>query len=243
VVILLAIDTCDSRGSVALLRDSEVLQSVVHETAEDYSSWLLPSAERVLRAAGLKLQDVDVFAPASGPGSFTGLRVGLTAVKAWCEVYGKPAAPVARLEALAIQANGSEPYVAAFLDAQREQVFWALFRGADGKLKRIGEDVVAAPGQFLEQVLEQVNREAQGQRVAWISMDPASIQSEALWLARERTGERIQVSSTVLAPFIGLFGHQAALEGRLTDALHLDAHYVRRSDAEIFWKRGASIAR
>src|SRR5882762_4104478 len=109
---VLAIDTCDSRGGVALLRGDELLGVSVHETTEDYSSWLLPAVDRVLKNAGIEMAEVDGYGVAAGPGSFTGVRVGWTMVKAWGEVYGKPIAAVARLEAVALQARGGTEYVA-----------------------------------------------------------------------------------------------------------------------------------
>src|SRR5271157_4710992 len=100
-------DTCDARGSVALLDGQNVLATAIHDNGEDYSTWLLPAVNRVLSAAGHKLTDVDLYAAAAGPGSFTGIRIALTTVKAWNEVLGKPIAAVSRLEALAVQAVGS----------------------------------------------------------------------------------------------------------------------------------------
>jgi len=200
---------------------------------------LLPAVSGVLRSAGLKIADLDAYAVAAGPGSFTGLRVGLATVKAWSEVYAKPIAAVSRLEALAVQAQGKEPYVAAFVDAHRGQVFGALYCCAGQKRQRISEHAVLAPNLFLGQVIQA----AQGQRVAWVSMDPSLLTSEVLWTTREQAGERIQLSTTVLAPLIGQLGYQRALDGKVTDALGLDADYVRRSDAEVFWKAGAGHAR
>ena len=100
-MLLLALDTCDSRGSVALLRGGQVLEVLAHESAEEYSSWLPGAVERVLKAAGQSMEKVEAYAVASGPGSFTGLRVGLTTVKAWSEVFGGRIAAVSRLEAVA----------------------------------------------------------------------------------------------------------------------------------------------
>src|ERR1700745_1447675 len=106
-MLILALDTCDSNGSVAVLRDTEVLQTHAHETGEDYSSWLLNAISDLLRAAGLALSEMDAYAVTAGPGSFTGVRVGLTTVKAWAEVYGKPVAAVSRLAALARKGSGA----------------------------------------------------------------------------------------------------------------------------------------
>src|SRR5882724_6500147 len=111
-------DTCDSRGSVAVLRDDAVLHVVTHDSSEDYSSWLLPAVGRALEASRVEMDGIDGYAVAAGPGSFTGVRVGLTMVKAWGEVYGKRIAAVSRLEAMAMQGALGRSYVAAFVDAQ-----------------------------------------------------------------------------------------------------------------------------
>src|ERR1700761_911610 len=146
---LLALDTCDSRGSVSVLRYSEVLQTVEHDTPDDYSIWLLPAIDRALQASGLTFADIDVYVAASGPGSFTGVRVGLTTVKAWAEVTGKPIVGVSRLEALATLAAPPAEFVAAFTNAQRKQIFGALYRRDGDRLDRIGDETVIAPEAFL----------------------------------------------------------------------------------------------
>jgi tRNA threonylcarbamoyladenosine biosynthesis protein TsaB len=217
---------------VAVLRDAEVLQSSTHETSEDYSSWLLPAVGAVLEAAGVALPDVDAYAVAAGPGSFTGVRVGLTTVKAWAEVYGRPIVAVSRLEALATQASGTAPYVAAFTNARRGQVFGAMYRQRGDVLERVGEEIVIAPDRFLAWAAET----AGGERIQWISSDPKCLAEAQPWTARRNLGETVQAAQPHLAFAIGRLGYSLVLAGRLTDPLSLDANYVRRSDAEIFWK-------
>ncbi len=234
-MIILALDTCDSRGSLAVLRDSETLKAVAHEGAEDYSSWVLPSSEHALSAPGLAIRDVDVFAVASGPGTFTGVRIGLTTVKAWSEAYGKPIASVSRLEAMASQALSGRAYVAAFVDAHREQVYGGLYRRYGSGLKLVEVEIVAAPQDFMDWVSQRSAKE----RVSWISFDPEKVTAQEGWRARAQAGESVEASTSVLAPAIGRIGHARALEGRLTDALALDAAYLRRPDAEVYWKGGA----
>lgn len=235
-MIVLAIDTCDSQGSVALLRDGELLQAVAHESTEDYSTWLLPAVSKVLTGAGIRMAEVDGYAAAAGPGSFTGVRVGLTTVKAWSEVYGKSIAAVSRMEAIASLATGGMPIVAAFADAQRGQVFGAVFRRNGAGLERLEDEMVIAPGKFVEAAVGL----AKGERIAWVSKDAGCVLGEEAWKARERGGEKVESISSVLAPAIGRIGWAQLLAGRNTDALALDANYVRRSDAEIFWKGGAA---
>jgi tRNA threonylcarbamoyladenosine biosynthesis protein TsaB len=237
-VILLALDTCDSRGSLAVLRDDEVLKAIPHEGTSDYSSWVLPAATEALSASGLGIRDVEVFAAATGPGSFTGVRIALTTVKAWSEAYGRGIAGVSRLEAMASRAASRSQYVAAFADAHRDQVFGALFRTEGAGLTSVESEMVAAPAEFLDWVKER----SMNERVAWISMDPEKVTTLEAWRARAETGESVELSTNVLAPAIGKIGRRRALEGRLTDALGLDAEYVRRPDAEVFWKGRAGRA-
>lgn len=238
-MIILALDTCDSRGSVAVLRDEEVLKAIAHEGTTEYSIWLLPAVEEALKSARVGTRDVELFAVASGPGSFTGVRMGLTTVKAWSEVYGKGIASVSRLEAMASEAPSGSEYVAAFFDAHRDQMYAGLFRRREQGLELVEQEMVAAPSDFIGWVGQRVGKE----RVSWISMDPEKMTVQAAWQERAGAGECVALCAIVLAPAIGKIGRLRALEGRLTDVLKLDAEYVRRPDAEVFWKDPTSRAR
>jgi len=231
-VFILALDTSDARGGVALLRDAALLHTEPHTTAEDYSSWLLPAVARTLAAVKLTMREVDVYAVAAGPGSFTGVRVGLTTVKAWSEVYARPIAAVSRLEALAAEGTASAPYVAAFIDARRDQIFAALYRRQAEKLDRIDEEMVIAPDKFLEWCIAK----ASSDHIDWVSTDPAGLMQTTQWSSRLALNEAVQQISPLLAPRIGQIGYRLARQNQLTDALTLDANYVRRSDAELFGK-------
>jgi tRNA threonylcarbamoyladenosine biosynthesis protein TsaB len=235
-VIVLAIDTCDSRGSVALLRGNALLQLAAHESTEEYSSWLLPAVAKALCAAGLGMTDVEGYAVAAGPGSFTGVRVGLTTVKAWSEVYGKRIAAVSRLEAVAVQAGAGTRCVAAFANAQRGQVFGAVYRHTGTGMELVGEEMVISPGKFVACAVELAN----GGGISWVSTDADCVLRDEAWEARGMLHEKVESVSSVLAPAIGRIGAAQLAAGRFTDALSLDANYVRRSDAEIFWKGGAA---
>jgi tRNA threonylcarbamoyl adenosine modification protein YeaZ len=246
---LLALDTCDARGSVSVLRNAEVLQTVRHDTSDDYSIWLLPAIGHVLEAAGLAFDEIDVYVAASGPGSFTGVRVGLTTVKAWAEVTGKPVVGVSRLEALATLAAPVSECVAAFTNAQRKQIFGALYRRNSERLQRIGEEAVIAPEAFLAWAVEN----SSGAGVDWVSTDPELLTETEAWAARQKEdaarlvnnavrartpqhqGTKVQSASPFLSPAIGNLGYRFATLKQFTDPLRLDANYVRRSDAEVSW--------
>lgn len=233
-MIVLGLDTCNSKGNVALLRDYNVLAFADHTTEEDYSTWLLPAVDGVLKKAGLKLAEVDAFGVAAGPGSFTAVRVGLTTVKAWGEVYGKPIVPVSRLELIAWQAWGGTDYVASWADANRGQVFGAVYRRSGNGLERIGDEIVVEPGKFVELAADL----AGGQKIAWASSDVDCMFETKEWKSREALEEGFELVSSFLAIAVARNAAGQVASGLYTDALGLDAHYVRRPDAEVFWKGG-----
>ncbi len=240
-MITLGLDTCEARGSVAVRRDGALASLQEHETPEDYSSWLLPAVENCLRRAGTMLTAVDVFAVATGPGSFTALRVGLTAVKAWAELYQKPVVGVSRLVVMARTLPGDGPgYVTASFDARRGQIFGGLFRAeAAGSWTCLEPEMVIAADEFVGGVGVRVGAEA----VRWISLDPQVIETAPNWKKRALRGEAVVLCEKGLAAGVAALGELRARQGEVIDALQLDANYVRRSDAELFWKDSGSRER
>lgn len=237
-MILLIIDTCDGRGSVALLKDGRLLRMISHDSSEEYSSWLLPTVGRLLDANSLTMADTAAYAVAVGPGSFTGVRIGLTTVKAWSEVYGREIAPVSRLEAVASQGKEEDALVAAFLDGSRGQIFGALYEYREKRLQLVGEETAMDPESFLEFA----ELHAGGRKVHWLSSDPEKMEQTALWQASKDDREPIQRVSPYLAEAIGAIGYRRVLDHQTVNSLTLDANYVRRPDAEVFWK-GARAAK
>jgi tRNA threonylcarbamoyl adenosine modification protein YeaZ len=231
-VLILAIDTCDSRGSVAVLQDSTVVHVIPHDAAQDYSAWLLPAVNAALDQAHRKISDIDVYAIACGPGSFTGVRAGLTAVKAWAEVHDRRIAAVSRLAALASPSTGQHSWVASFTDAHRGQVFGGLYRRGTRDLQLVDQEVVMEPSGFVGWAESQ----SSGDHIDWISPDPVCLTQTPAWQVRREAGDTMQLDASPLAPAIGRIGFHQANSGQLVDALGLDANYVRRPDAELFWK-------
>ena len=239
-VLILALDTSSPAGSIAVLRDDQIVGVISAQIDEIYSSRMFRHLDFILRELALGLDQIDVFAVAAGPGSFTGLRVGLAAVKGWAEVYAKPIASVSALEAVAVQARSNAPLLAPVLDARRSQVYYGLYRPGteqgEGKLKLDGEECVATPGE-LSEVLHSL---AGISECTIVTPSPGLIshlfsRSEA----SERLSQRIEITieqvSSVLAPSIGHLAYKQAESGELVDALELNANYVRRSDAESKW--------
>jgi tRNA threonylcarbamoyladenosine biosynthesis protein TsaB len=240
-MLILAVDTSTRTGSAALLRDSEVLAEVSGYEETPYSTRLFRDIGTLQGKVGFLLDQIDVFAAGAGPGSFTGLRVGLTAVKAWAEVYGKPIAPISGLEAIAAEAaekltstTSPAPWIAPFLDARRGQVFGAVYRRGPGNgvgPTLASDESILSVSEFLELV-----RERAPGAVELVSPTPEVLSAGRL---KEMFPEaRISQVSAALAPAIGRLAFGRVRRGDLVDSLRLDANYVRRSDAESAWKDG-----
>jgi tRNA threonylcarbamoyladenosine biosynthesis protein TsaB len=233
-------------GSAAVLRGAEVLAEISGYEETPYSTRLFRDVEKLQQTVNFHLGEVDLFAVAAGPGSFTGLRVGLTAVKAWAEVHRKPIAAISALEAIAAESRtGGTPstttsttnrYIAAFLDARRGQIFGAVYRtGAAGgglNLSLESEETLLLPEEFLQMVQGKVAADG----VDFVSPTPDAIPGARL--SEVFPGARVVPVSAALAPAIGRLGFQRAGRGEVVDAIRVDANYVRRSDAEAAWKDG-----
>ena len=126
---VLAIDSSGAAASAAVTDDEKLLSSFSVASAEKHSATLLPMAERALECAGKKISDVDLFAVVAGPGSFTGVRIGVSLVKGLAFGSGKPIASVSSLEALAYNLCGFDGIACPVMDARRGQFYNALFRG------------------------------------------------------------------------------------------------------------------
>ncbi len=245
---LLAIDTTTRSGSVALLQSGQPAEVVAAEGPEPYASQLFRDVERLLGNRRLTVAQMDLFAVAAGPGSFTGLRVGLTAVKAWGELFHRAIVPVSALEAVAAQrADGEgrpQTFGAAVVDAHRGQFFAGLYRRNRGELQSIGPEVVLT----LEELFADFQSRTAGERFSIVTTSSESEDKLRQYLEREGSDAcrwQIEVVSPVLAPHAGRLALARYESGKYVDALHLEARYVRRSDAEILWKgaRAGEVAR
>jgi tRNA threonylcarbamoyladenosine biosynthesis protein TsaB len=240
-MLILAIDTSTRTGSAALIRDSEVLVAVSGYEETPHSTRLFRDVELLQERAKFRLDQIDVFAVAAGPGSFTGLRVGLTAVKAWAEVHKKPIAAISGLEAIAAESLGADvpsdsksQFIAPFLDARRGQLYGAIYRRISGDARLLAldsDESILSQDEFLDLVK---GRSPQLVQLASPTPDvlPATRLREVL------PGANIVRVSAALAPAIGRLGFERAKRGDLVDSISLDANYVRRSDAESAWKDG-----
>jgi tRNA threonylcarbamoyladenosine biosynthesis protein TsaB len=155
---LLALESSAVAASVALCEDEELIAQSFQHSGLTHSRTLLPMARDLLNNCGVSLHDVDLIAVAAGPGSFTGLRIGVATAKglAWAE--DKPCCGVSTLEAMAWNVAHVDGVVCCAMDARRKQVYNALFEARDGRLLRLTEDrAIGAEAVFEEENGKKVN--------------------------------------------------------------------------------------
>lgn len=214
-MLLLSVDTSGKNGSLALVRaengNFETLELVLL-AGRMYSAQLIPSLQEALAQHNLKKTDVDAFIVASGPGSFTGLRVGLSTVKALSEVLHKPIVAVSVLEAAASVCDGAKPVIVA-LDAGRKQVFVGDFTGEPRESLLTWEE-------FFESAHHATNK---------ICSPDASVREAAA-----RFNVTVDASPSPQADAFARIGYAKLLKGETTPAGTLEANYIRASDAELF---------
>lgn len=219
-MLLLATDTSGKQGSLALAKcgpggECSIVE-VIPLAGGTFSAQLVPQIAALLDRHGFRKNDIDGFAVASGPGSFTGLRVGLAAIKALAEVLNKPIAAVSLLEAIA-SAVAEVPVLAA-LDAGRGEVY-------------VGEYVAQRLGESGERLLsrEEFVSAAKGVLVA---TPDAALADLARGVARN-----VEVVPQPRSDVIARLGWKKLQSGETILPADLEANYIRRSDAEIFAKK------
>ena len=218
--LLLAIDTCGPTGTVALGRlnglSVEILAQIELE-GRNCSSTLVAAVGELLAQCNVTLRDVSAIVAVSGPGSFTGVRVGLAAIKGLAEPAQIPVAAVSRLEVLA--AKSGVPFAA--LDAHRHEIFLRVLQtGGQGRELLAGAQELAA-----------INPPPQ---IA-LCDDAAALVLGAAWPATEL----IRTAPPTAADALALCASRVAA-GEFADLALLDGHYLRRSDAEIFGEPAAA---
>ena len=139
-MITLAFESSAKAASVALVRDGSLISQYSQCSALTHSRTLLPMAEDLLKNAELTLADIDLFAVAHGPGSFTGIRIGVSTVKGLSWACDKPCVGVSTLESMAWHGLAAGGLICPVMDARRQQVYNALFQIREGKPVRLTED-------------------------------------------------------------------------------------------------------
>lgn len=220
-MLILALDTTTRAGSAAVVRGADVVVEHVGDPAITHGQRLPADLMAIVERAGVRLEEIDLFAVAAGPGSFTGLRVGIATVQGLAMASAKRVVPVSALDALARAGANGRDAVAAWMDAQRGEVFAALY-AADGRT------ILAGPSSLPPQ------RTLDTWSAAWPAATLRFIGDGALRY-REVIGQRPSTEVVeplpALASHIGLIASAEPHRGVLPHAVI--PIYIRRPDAEL----------
>jgi len=149
---ILALESSATACSVALCEDEKLVAQTFQNSGLTHSRTLMPMAESLLAQCGQSLADVDVIAVAAGPGSFTGLRIGVATAKGLAWAGDKPCAPCSTLESMAWQLAHMDGIIIAAMDARRSQVYNAVFRARGGTLERLSPDRAIDLGELEDEI-------------------------------------------------------------------------------------------
>jgi tRNA threonylcarbamoyladenosine biosynthesis protein TsaB len=155
-MLILALDTSTFSGSVALVKDGRLLGGRMVPEVGTHSKWLMPSVDALLADAGVGLAEVDAIALTNGPGSFTGLRIGVSVAKGLAWTLGKPVISVSSLKALAYNLKDCNSLICPVMDARKDEVYAALYRFGPGGCapEAVMEDAAFSPARLVERLEE-----------------------------------------------------------------------------------------
>jgi tRNA threonylcarbamoyladenosine biosynthesis protein TsaB len=222
--LILAVETATLSGSLALTRGAEMIASLSGDPAVSHSNTLLADIDKLLRETTFKLADVDLFAVAAGPGSFTGLRIGIATVKALAATLARPCAAVPTLQAVAL-AGGVADASVALLPAGRGEVFAQLF-----SVSAEGAVTLDEPSHISPQKM--IDKYGSLEKAVWCG-EGALAQRELIESSASGRQWRIGSRTENLAQFVAVLALRNFKHDQIVAPDALQAIYVRPSDAEL----------
>jgi tRNA threonylcarbamoyladenosine biosynthesis protein TsaB len=228
---ILGIETSTKTGSVAIVSDAGVVAQYSLNIEVTHSERLMSTVDQVLRATGMTMSDMDGFAVAIGPGSFTGLRIGLATVKGLALVTNKPVAAVPTLEALAWNLPYTDVPVCPMLDARKNEVYAALYEFQGRGLMQLMPESALSIKALGEVLSGSVIFSGEASRLYRNEIE-------------KQFGERARFAPLAAllpsAATVAELGLARIADGRQTDADSLTPLYVRRPEAEVAWEKKQS---
>jgi tRNA threonylcarbamoyladenosine biosynthesis protein TsaB len=224
-MLILAIDTSTQSASIALLDDSEILCEININLGVNHSVVVLPAVHDLCRISHIEIGNIDLYACTRGPGSFTGLRVGISTVKGIALATGKPAVGVSTLDALAYNLVNSEMLVCPMLDARKNQVYTALYRTKPDNILEIKEhERIVNVRHFLSNIDDKTLFVGDG------AMKHASLIRDSL---PDKSFFATRTHQSVRAATVGHLGANKYNKGDLLNPDDLTPVYLRLSEAEM----------
>jgi tRNA threonylcarbamoyladenosine biosynthesis protein TsaB len=234
-MLILAFNTTDEHGGAAIYRDANCLAVVANESSASYSITLFQMVDALLGQTQLSFRDIELFAVAHGPGSFTGIRVGVAAAKAWGTAFSRQVCGISVLEAMVEEARPDTRLALCLLDARRGEFFVSLFERADstGIFLPRGEALLMKPNAAVRFLQQAAGTRAAPQALACIARqhDMAAQALAGEW--PQFHWRRVQGS---LVDGIARCALRVYRQGVRQSPAELNACYIRRTDAEMKWR-------
>ena len=222
---ILAIDTSTRCRSVAVLEQTALLAQDIQENCSSHAGLLIPSIQRVLASTSCSLSSIEGLAVSAGPGSFTGLRVGLATMIGFRMVTGLPLVTVPTLEAMAWSHQTCSHVLCPMLVSRAQEVYWAQFQWRNGRLVRLSEDRAGS----IQAVIDSISHPTVFWGEGWLRHQS---------LLTETLGDSAVCGSSAFtnpsAYHVGLASLSYFQTGKLAGR-RLAPHYVQRAEAEIRW--------
>ena len=248
-MLILALDTTSEGGGAGIYRDHECLAEALHQGGANYSVTLFEAVERLMAETRVKPDEIDLYAAAKGPGSFTGIRVGLAATMGWASAYNRPAYGISTLEALVEMAQPETEQALGVLDARRGEVFIGRYR------RESAQGLIPSPSgsgrpDTLHWAPEEPDRVLQASQLAQVLESLPEGGAKVTCIVRE-LDESVQPFQHMLPPraawktvpgtLLGAIARLALRENVAPSEMPyhgLDAYYIRRPDAELGQQAG-----
>lgn len=231
---ILAVETATLTASCAVVENGRVLGELTTSHAKTHSQQLVPMIQSLLELLDLKANQIDLYAASIGPGSFTGLRIGIVTVKGMAYALKKPVCGIPTLDALAYSVNDFKGVVCPMMDARNNQVYTAIYRKNHGEFRRVSD-------YFGIHVTELAGRlDAFGEEVLLLG-DGAPLHHETMQgLIRQPVFQADKALFLPRAACTALLAEKQAQEGSLSSPYELEPFYLRKSQAERMKELGAS---
>ncbi len=223
---ILAVDTSTNVASAAILEDQVIIGEYNCNRGKTHSQRLMPMVQHLMETTGLSVNDIDAFSASIGPGSFTGLRIGVTTIKAMAFAAEKPVISVHTLDALAYNLPFTENLICPMIDARNNQVFTAIYRFIGDKLERL-TDYMGIPVTELADILRKMEGDT-------VFLGDACNMHRDYFVSELGNRVKIAPPGTALAKAssVAILAGKAYSEGKLESCYDMVPFYLRKSQAE-----------
>ncbi|MCK4325357.1 tRNA (adenosine(37)-N6)-threonylcarbamoyltransferase complex dimerization subunit type 1 TsaB [bacterium] len=226
-MIVLSMDTSTRTGSVAVVEKSGLIAEYNLNIAETHTSRLMPMIDQVLRDARFTIKEMDAIAVGLGPGSFTGLRIGIATAKGLAMALNKPIVGIPTLDALAHNLSSAPGLICPILDAKRGEIYTALYRYRGYILKKLTENLVLPMRDLLPKINEPVT----------FLGDAIDIYQD---LIEEELGKKASFAPISLrlprAANVAVLAFKKLKAGKEGPLHRIKPLYIRRAEAEVRWQ-------